>query len=210
MLRPCYTGGEPGTRFHHTVMTSAAQMIAAQHKWFRWLGEESLSGGKIGLYEGGNYYPCGTKRPSQHSMMRWLGFDCDQVGLEHMVARITGMRNARPDERAEHAAAGTVAKDSVLWVETGHPRFHELKVTWRIGGPTGEVIAAAQRQPQPRPGAAEPRPRARSSTRRSATPSGPTASTGCATRRPTTRSTNSGYNGSRFVQTRTWTVGDRP
>ena len=85
-------------------MTSAAQMIASQRKWFRWLGEESLSGGKIGLCEGGNYFPCGIKRPSQHSIMRWLGFDWDQVGLEHMVARITGMRNARPDERAEHAA----------------------------------------------------------------------------------------------------------
>ena len=63
MVRPCYTGGEPGS-FHHTIMTSAAQMIAAQHKWFRWLGEESLSGGKIGLHEGGGTYPCGQRRPS--------------------------------------------------------------------------------------------------------------------------------------------------
>ena len=52
-----------------------------------------MSGGKIGLWEGGNYYPCGIRRPSQHSMMRWLGFDFDQVGLEHMVARISGLRN---------------------------------------------------------------------------------------------------------------------
>ena len=29
----------------------------------------------------------------------------------------------------------------MLWLETGHPRFHELNVTWRIGGPTGPVIA---------------------------------------------------------------------
>ena len=27
-------------------------------------------------------------------MMRWLGFDFDQVGLEHMVARVSGLRNS--------------------------------------------------------------------------------------------------------------------
>ena len=93
VVRPCYTGGEPSS-FHHTIMTSAAQMLTAQTKWWRWLGEESLSGGKIGLYEGGGTYPCGQRRPSEHSMMRWIGFDLDQIGLEHMVARITGMRNS--------------------------------------------------------------------------------------------------------------------
>ena len=31
----------------------------------------------------------------------------------------------------------------MLWLETGHPRFHELKVTWRIGGAAGQVIAAS-------------------------------------------------------------------
>ena len=59
VVRPCYTGGEPSS-FHHTIMTSAAQMITAQTKWWRWLGEESLSGGKIGLHEGGGTFPCGS------------------------------------------------------------------------------------------------------------------------------------------------------
>jgi hypothetical protein len=69
-------------------------MIATQFKWWRWIGEESLSGGVIGLWEGGNTFPCGVRRPSQHSMMRWLGFYFDQVGREHMTYRITGRRNA--------------------------------------------------------------------------------------------------------------------
>ena len=93
VVRPCYTGGEPGS-FHHTIYTDPAQMVADQHKWWRWLGEESLSGGTIGLHEGGGTFPCGQRRPSEHSIMRWIGFDWDQVGREHMVARITGMRNA--------------------------------------------------------------------------------------------------------------------
>ena len=74
-------------------------------------------------------------------MMRWIGFDFDQIGLEHMVARITGMRNSGQMNVQNTPTTGTVAKDSVLWLETGHPRFHELNVTWRIGGPTGPVIA---------------------------------------------------------------------
>ena len=44
VVRPCYTGGEPGS-FHHTIMHRAAQMLTDQHKWWRWIGEESLSGG---------------------------------------------------------------------------------------------------------------------------------------------------------------------
>ncbi len=69
-------------------------MIASEFKWWRWIGEESLSGGTIGLHEGGNTFPCGVRRPSEHSIMRWIGFHWDQVGLEHMVARITGLRNS--------------------------------------------------------------------------------------------------------------------
>ena len=186
-------------------MTSAAQMIAAQHKWWRWLGEESLSGGTIGLHEGGNTFPCGVRRPSEHSMMRWIGFDLDQVGLEHMVARITGMRNAG-QMSVQNTATGTVAKDSVLWLETGHPRFHELNVTWRIGGPTGQVIPnnnSRNLDLEPlnlAPGTvvwAEARD-----------PVGPNGNDWV--RNPSTNNsaTDSGYNGPRFVQTRQWTVGD--
>ena len=139
-------------------------------------------------------------------MMRWLGFDFDQVGLEHMVARISGLRNSG-QMNVQNTAPGTVAKDSVLWLETGHPRFHEVKVTWRIGGPTGEVIAAAQDSrnldleglnlPAGTVVHAEIRD-----------PVGPDGIDWV--RNPSTANTapNSGYNGSRFVQTRTWTVGD--
>ena len=93
VVRPCYAGGEPGS-FHHTIYTDVQQMVADQHKWWRWIGEESLSGGIIGLWEGGNTFPCGIRRPSQHSMMRWLGNYFDQIGREHMTYRITGRRNA--------------------------------------------------------------------------------------------------------------------
>ena len=205
VVRPCYTGNEPNS-FHHTTMTSADQMIAAQHKWWRWLGEESLSGGEIGLHEGGGSYPCGQRRPSEHSMMRWIGFDLDQVGLEHMVARVTGMRNAG-QMAVRTTPAGTVPRDSVLWLETGHPRFHELKVTWRIGGPEGEVIAAAadSRNLDLEPLDLAPGTVVHAEIRDPVGPDGIDW-----VRNPSTgnSATDSGYNGPRFVQTREWTVGE--
>ncbi len=108
-------------------------MVADQHKWWRWIGEESLSGGIIGLWEGGNTFPCGVRRPSQHSMMRWLGNYFDQVGREHMTYRITGRRNANAMSLL-HTPVGEVGPTDVLWVETQHPKFHELTVTWQVNG----------------------------------------------------------------------------
>jgi hypothetical protein len=104
VVRPCYTGPEPGS-FHHTIRTSVEDMVATQHKWWRWIGEESLSGGVIGLWEGGNTFPCGVRRPSQHSMMRWLGFYFDQVGREkHDVP------HHRSPERERHVARPHAAR----------------------------------------------------------------------------------------------------
>ncbi len=202
VIRPCYTGGEPGS-FHHTIYTSAAQMIADQHKWWRWIGEESLSGGRIGLHEGGGMFPCGQRRPSEHSIMRWIGFDWDQVGREHMVARITGRRNAG-QMALSNTPQGTVPQDGVVWVEAQHPKSHELDVTWRIGGPNGTVLDTANSASLDlgplnlAPGTVvdvEVRD-----------PVGPDGMDWV--RNPSTgnSSTDSGYNGPRFVQTRQWTV----
>ena len=204
VVRPCYTGGEPGN-FHHTIMTSAAQMIANQHKWWRWNGEESLSGGTVGTHEGGGMYPCGQKRPSEHSIMRWIGFDWDQIGREHMVARITGMRNAG-QMNVRNTPTSAVARDSVIWVETGHPRFHEVDVTWRTGGPAGPVIAAGNsRNLDLEPLNLAPGTVVHAEVRDPVGPDGIDW-----VRNPSTNnsSSDSGFNGARFVQTRTWTVGD--
>ncbi|RKF26502.1 M64 family metallopeptidase [Micromonospora globbae] len=204
VVRPCYTGGEPSS-FHHTTYSDPAKMVADQHKWWRWIGEESLSGGTIGLHEGGGSYPCGQRRPSEHSMMRWIGFDFDQVGLEHMVARVTGMRNAG-QMSIRHTPLGTVSSDSVLWVETGQPRYHELQVTWRVGGPDGTVLDTHNRRDLDLgdldlPAGTVVHVEVRD-------PVGPDGIDWV--RNPSTgnTATNSGYNGPRFVQTRQWTVGE--
>ena len=101
VVRPCYTGGEPGS-FHHTIQT-AAQMLTSQTKWWRWLGEESLSGGKIGTHEGGGTYPCG-QQPAERALDDAL----DRLRLRpgrpgaHGGARHRHAQRG-PDERPEHA-----------------------------------------------------------------------------------------------------------
>jgi hypothetical protein len=131
--------------------------------------------------------------------MRWIGFDWDQIGREHMVARITGMRNSG-QMALRHTPLGTVPSDGVLWVETGHPRYHELRVTWRAGDtvlgtgdsldledldlPAGTVVEVEVRDPV-----------------------GPDGIDWVRNPSSGNSSTDSGYDGPRFVQTRQWTVG---
>jgi hypothetical protein len=127
-----YTGGEP-TSIHHTLLTEE-QMLAQQAKWWRWLGEESESGGRIGRYESGNSRSTGIWRPSEHSIMRWIGFYFDQVGRERMAQRISGRRGANALALNSTPTDAPVGPTDVLWVETPHPRYHELDVTWRVNG----------------------------------------------------------------------------
>ncbi|MEU8301238.1 M64 family metallopeptidase [Micromonospora sp. NPDC048909] len=124
-----YTGGEPSS-VHHTVLTEQ-QMRDTRAKWWRWLGEPSESGGTIGRYEGGMYLQRGVWRPSQHSMMKSLGFYFDQVARERMTQRIAArvgiLQDATPTDRP-------IGADRVVWVETLHPVSHELSVTWSVDG----------------------------------------------------------------------------
>jgi hypothetical protein len=205
VIEPCFTGNENAAGFHHTLYSDEQQMIRDQVKWWRWLGEESLSGGRIGLHEGGRMRPCGVRRPSEHSMMRWIGFDLDQVGREHMVARITGQRN-EGQMALSHTPEGMVPRDSALWVDTTHPRFHQMEVTWRTGGPDGEVIDTDDSHSLDL-GEIDLAPGTVVSVE-ARDPVGPDGIDWV--RNPSTgnSATDSGFNGPRFVQRRQWTVGD--
>ncbi|MEO3930428.1 M64 family metallopeptidase [Micromonosporaceae bacterium B7E4] len=123
---------EPDSR-HHTRLTEQ-QMIEQQAKWWRWLGEESESGGTIGRYESGMYATSGVWRPSEHSIMRWIGFYYDQVSREIMTQRISGRRNTNAMALSATPTDRAVGRTDVLWVETQHPVYHELDVRWAVNG----------------------------------------------------------------------------
>jgi hypothetical protein len=115
---------------HHTLLTEA-QMREQQVKWWRWLGEESESGGVIGRYEGGQSHVAGIWRPSRHSMMISLGYYFDQVSRERMVERISGQVDLIADATPSDAP---VSADALLWIDTAHPNYHELDIAWTVDG----------------------------------------------------------------------------
>lgn len=128
---PAYTDGEPDS-VHHTLLT-IKQMRQQHKKWWRWLGEKSLSGGKIGRYESGMTSCCDIWRPSRHSMMRWVGYFFDQPSREIMIRQISGRRDLQ--KMAIGAPkAGDVGRKDVLWVETPHPTYHDMQVSWQLNG----------------------------------------------------------------------------
>ncbi|RJQ77847.1 peptidase [Pseudonocardiaceae bacterium YIM PH 21723] len=124
-----YTGKEPGS-IHHTLLTEQ-QMRQEQAKWWRWLGEPSESGGKIGRYEGGSYAASGIWRPSRHSMMKSLGYDFDQISRERMTQRIAGKVNLLSGGTPGDKPVGT---DRPVTVQTLHPTDHALNVDWTLDG----------------------------------------------------------------------------
>ena len=148
-----HPNSEPGS-FHHSRFTND-EMIAGSLKWFRWLCEESLSGGIITArgstcgppHEGGASRTTNVWRPSEHSMMRWLGNYFDQVGRENMTYRIAGRKTANA-MALSHTPLGQVGPQDVIWVETQHPKFHELNVSGRSNGVDDPEH---RQQPQPRP-----------------------------------------------------------
>lgn len=131
-----YTGPEPASA-HHTLRTEQ-QMLDQHAKWWRWLGEQSESGGPISRYESGMYSSTGVWRPSAHSIMKTLGYHYDQIGREVMTQRISAKTSILQDSTATSAPIGA---DRVVWVETLHPASHPLNVTWALDGtalPTGD------------------------------------------------------------------------
>ncbi|MFJ7069250.1 M64 family metallopeptidase [Streptomyces sp. NPDC101115] len=124
-----YESGEPSSA-HHTLLTEQ-QMRDQRAKWWRWLGEESESGGVIGRHEGGLYSTKGVWRPSRHSIMKTLGYAFDQVEREVMVRAISAKVNLVQDHTPTERPLGA---DRTVWVDTLHPVGGELAVEWRLDG----------------------------------------------------------------------------
>ncbi|MFD8639813.1 M64 family metallopeptidase [Streptomyces zaomyceticus] len=126
-----YSGPEPSST-HHTLLTER-QMRDRRAKWWRWLGEESESGGVVGRFEGGLYSTEGVWRPSRHSLMKTLGYAFDQVEREVMVQAISAKVNP---VQGHTPASAPIGADRTVWVDTLHPVGGALSVTWRLDGRT--------------------------------------------------------------------------
>lgn len=78
-----YSGPEPAAP--NITKMSVAEMKAKKAKWYRYLGQNSPDGGKVGAFEGGGYHPRGLNRPTENSIMRTLGREFNLPGRQAMI-----------------------------------------------------------------------------------------------------------------------------
>ncbi|MEU5777017.1 M64 family metallopeptidase [Streptomyces venezuelae] len=120
-----YTGAEPWES--NTSKLTAAQLTAQKKKWYRWIGQTSPDGGKVGAYEGGGYYPRGLYRPTADSIMRTLGREFNLPGREAMIA---GFHRHASVVTAETATDRAVRRDDKVRVRVADG----VRLRWSVDG----------------------------------------------------------------------------
>lgn len=68
-----------------TVHGSVTYLRDHRRKWYRWLGAADPSGGTVGVHQGGMYVARGIWRPTESSIMRYLGEPFNLPGREAMI-----------------------------------------------------------------------------------------------------------------------------
>jgi hypothetical protein len=127
--------GEPA--LYNITASLEAQMQSSKIKWWRWLGETSPGLGRVGTYEGGGYYRYGMYRPTDESLMRFLGRPFNLPSREKMIqsfyAKLDPIEAAPP---ADLPLDGT----SPVTIEVLQPTTHDLAIEWYLDG---ELVPAS-------------------------------------------------------------------
>lgn len=127
-----YSGGEPSG--DNASTRTAAQMLAQQTKWWRWMGDSTPGfAGPISTYEGAVYSQFGVYRPSPDSMMRTLGPQFNLPSCEALIARIYAI--VKPIDGPPTPATSTVLNPASqasisIMQKVGAP----LTVQWLLNG----------------------------------------------------------------------------
>ncbi|MEV7415528.1 M64 family metallopeptidase [Streptomyces sp. NPDC089919] len=127
-----YTGPEAWES--NISIYTAARLKDRRAKWYRWIGEKSPDGGKVGAFEGAGYYTKGLYRPTENSLMRILGVPFNLPGVESMIAGF--YRHARIATAVTPTGTtlrtGKSAKLTVPHLVTSSGR--KLTVRWYLDG----------------------------------------------------------------------------
>ena len=121
--------GEPG-QYNITAATEP-QMRTRQIKWWRWLGEPSPDGTTVGTYEGGGYYRMGMYRPTDQSLMRFLGRPFNLPGREKMTQAF--YEHVDPLESAPSRDA-PLDRRAPVTIDVVDPIGHSLSIDWFLDG----------------------------------------------------------------------------
>ncbi len=126
-----YTGPELGPV--DVSIFTAAQMLANQTKWFRWMGDPAgLWDGPVDTYEGANYSVHGVYRPSPNSKMRALNRPFNAPSAEGLIINV--YRVARPIDAVSPPTTQTLGRTDVVTVTPQQPVGHDLSVQWFLNG----------------------------------------------------------------------------
>ncbi|WP_344525654.1 M64 family metallopeptidase [Streptomyces albiaxialis] len=120
-----HTGPEPTEPNLSTL--SAEQMAAQRTKWYRWLGQDSPDGGKVGTFEGGGCCARGVNRPTENSIMRTLGREFNLPGREAMIA---GFHKHAPAVTSTTSTNRQLRGDKRIRIEASQ----KARVRWYVDG----------------------------------------------------------------------------
>jgi len=121
--------GEPGQ--YNITASLEAEMASSKLKWWQWLGETSPGLGRVGTYEGGGYYRYGMYRPTDESLMRFLGRPFNLPGQEKMIQSFYAeldLIDSAPSEDLPLDGASPVT------IEVLEPATHDLTIDWYLDG----------------------------------------------------------------------------
>jgi len=128
---PAAYPGDESSSWNLSIL-NAAEMDAADSKWFRWLNA-SLSGfdNPVSSYEGGGYSVTGIYRPSNNSMMRNLGRRFNLPGAERLIREF--YREVSPIDEGPSAGASFGAGE-VIGIVPMRPAGQALRIEWIVDG----------------------------------------------------------------------------
>ncbi|MGD2110152.1 MAG: M64 family metallopeptidase [Phycisphaerae bacterium] len=120
-----YTGPEPSEA--NVSIYDAAEQLAQQLKWYRWMDLPNVD-----AFEGANYSYFGIYRPTFNSKMRNLGPPFEEVNVEQFV-RFT-YESVSPIDGATPSSAPPLFACEEFFVEPLAPADHGLDIQWSVDG----------------------------------------------------------------------------
>lgn len=116
-----------------------AGISSSKTKWYRWIGETSADGSRVGAYEGANYYKHGFWRPSADSDMRTLGVPFNPPSAEALIesfyAGHGSIPGVNPIDSVTPATSDSVQDPTAtLSIVTVPLVGADYKVAWTVDG----------------------------------------------------------------------------
>ncbi|MEE8575660.1 MAG: M64 family metallopeptidase [candidate division Zixibacteria bacterium] len=120
-----YTGPERPEQ--NVSIYDAAEQIALETKWYRWLDLPNVD-----TFEGAYYNQYGIYRPTNNSKMRSLGRPFEEINSEQFV--INFYKLVSPMDEATPPSQEPLPGDTVFHVIPMEPIDHSLDVQWSVDG----------------------------------------------------------------------------